>query len=54
MVNSNGARLQEISGLIDDNKVKVIIEKEFPLKEVKAAHKLSQEGHVRGKIILNV
>ncbi len=54
MVNSNGARLQEISGLVDDNKIKVIIEKEFPLAEVKEAHKLSQEGHVRGKIILNM
>jgi len=54
MVNSNGARLQEISGLIDDNKVKVIIEKEFVLKDIKEAHKLSEAGHVRGKIIINV
>ena len=54
MVNSNGARLQEISGLIDDNKVKVIIEKEFALKDIKAAHTLSEGGHVRGKIVINV
>ncbi len=54
MVNSNGARLQEISGLVDDNRLKVIIEKEFALKDIKAAHKLSEEGHVRGKIIINV
>ena len=54
MVNSNGARLQEISGLIDDNKLKVIIEKEFTLKEIKNAHKLSEEGHIRGKVIINV
>ena len=54
MVDSNGARLQEISGLIDDSKVKVIIEKEFPLREIKEAHKLSETGHVRGKIIINI
>ena len=54
MVNSNGARLQEMSGLVDDNKLKVIIEKEFALKDIKEAHKLSEAGHVRGKIVINV
>ncbi len=54
MVNSNGARLQEISGLIDDGKVKVIVEKEFALKDIKEAHKLSEAGHVRGKVLVNV
>jgi NADPH:quinone reductase-like Zn-dependent oxidoreductase len=51
---SNGARLQEIAGLIDAGKLKVIIDKEFPLTEVRAAHKLSESGHVHGKIIITV
>jgi len=54
IVNSSGARLQEISGLVDSNKLRVIIAKELPLTEVKTAHKLSEEGHVKGKIILDV
>ena len=54
MVNSNGARLQEIANLFSDGKLKVFVEKEFPLSEVKLAHQLSEKGHVRGKIIINV
>jgi NADPH:quinone reductase-like Zn-dependent oxidoreductase len=51
---SNGARLQEIAGLIDKRMLRVFIEKTFPLTEVKAAHELSQSGRTRGKIVLSV
>lgn len=51
---SNGARLQEISSLVDAGKISVVIEKEFPLAEARAAQELSQTGHARGKIILKV
>lgn len=54
MLDSNGARLQEIAELIDLGKLNVVIEKEFPLSEAKAAQDLSQSGHVNGKIILKV
>jgi NADPH:quinone reductase-like Zn-dependent oxidoreductase len=54
MLISNGARLQEIAGLVDLGKVSVVIEKEFPLEEAKAAQDLSQSGHARGKIILRI
>ena len=50
----NGVRLQEIGSLIDIGKLRVIVEKEFPLSEAAVAHELSEAGHVRGKIILNV
>ncbi len=52
--NMNGIRLQEISGLIDAGKLKIVIEKELPLTEAKAAHTLSESGRARGKIILRV
>ena len=52
--NMNGIRLQEISGLIDAGKLKVVIEKELPLAQAKAAHELSESGRARGKIILRV
>ena len=54
MLNSNGARLQEIAGLIDAGKLKVIIAREFPLTSIQDAHKLSEAGHSVGKIILVV
>jgi len=50
----NGARLGEICGLIGEGKLKMPIEAEFPLAEARAAQELSQAGHSRGKIILNV
>jgi NADPH:quinone reductase-like Zn-dependent oxidoreductase len=52
--NINGIRLQEIAGLIDVGKLRVVVDKEFPLQDAAQAHELSEAGHVRGKIILNV
>jgi NADPH:quinone reductase-like Zn-dependent oxidoreductase len=52
--NMNGIRLQEIAGLIDAGKLNVIIDKEFPLAQAKAAHEYSETGRARGKIILRV
>jgi NADPH:quinone reductase-like Zn-dependent oxidoreductase len=54
MANSNGARLTQIAGLIDKRMLRVIIDKEFPLVEVRRAHERSQSGKARGKIILRV
>jgi NADPH:quinone reductase-like Zn-dependent oxidoreductase len=52
--NLTGIKLEEIGGLIDAGKIRVIVAQEFPLAEAKAAHRLSETGHVRGKIILRV
>ena len=51
---SNGGRLREIGTLVDAGLVRVIIGKEFPLSEAKAAHDLGESGHAAGKIILRV
>ena len=50
----NGARLEEICGLVGEGKLKMPIEREFPLTEARAAQELSEAGHSRGKIILKV
>jgi NADPH:quinone reductase-like Zn-dependent oxidoreductase len=52
--NINGIRLQEIAGFIDAGKLRVVVDKVFPLHDAAYAHELSEAGHVRGKIILNV
>jgi NADPH:quinone reductase-like Zn-dependent oxidoreductase len=46
--------LKQIARLIDEGKVKPAISKIMPLEEAAAAEKLSEEGHVRGKIVLQV
>jgi len=43
----------EPGGLIDVGKLRVIVDKEFHLK-LWPGMKLSEAGHVRGKIILNI
>jgi len=53
-ITPNGARLGEIAGLIDAGKLRVLIEKEFPLAEARAAQELSATGRARGKIVLKV
>jgi NADPH:quinone reductase-like Zn-dependent oxidoreductase len=53
-LSANGARLAEIGGLVEQGILKVMVDKEFPLKEVKEAHKLSESHHAKGKIILRV
>lgn len=49
----NPKQLKEITELVEAGKVKTRIEKTFPLSEAKKAQKLSEEGPVSGKIILN-
>jgi NADPH:quinone reductase-like Zn-dependent oxidoreductase len=47
-------QLDEIGKLVDAGKVRVIIEKVFPLAEAPAAHETNATGHTRGKIVLQV
>lgn len=54
LANSNGARLQEISRLIDKHFMKVAIGREYELQDAAAAHELSQSGKASGKLILRV
>jgi NADPH:quinone reductase-like Zn-dependent oxidoreductase len=53
-VQPNVAQLDEIAKLIDSGKLKVVIEKVFPLAEAAAAQDLNTTRHTRGKIVLRV
>jgi NADPH:quinone reductase-like Zn-dependent oxidoreductase len=46
--------LTEIAALLDSGQVKTVVEEVLPLAEARQAHKLSQSGHNRGKIVLQV
>jgi NADPH:quinone reductase-like Zn-dependent oxidoreductase len=46
--------LTEMAQLIDSGQVKPIVETVLPLSQAAEAHKLSEGGHTRGKIVLQV
>jgi NADPH:quinone reductase-like Zn-dependent oxidoreductase len=51
---NNSDQLAEIARLADSGKVCPEIAAVFPLRETAKAHQLSETGHVRGKIVLQV
>ncbi len=51
---SDTATLTAIAELIDNGELTVHIDREFPLTEEAAAHRLLEEGHTRGKLVLRV
>jgi NADPH:quinone reductase-like Zn-dependent oxidoreductase len=53
-VQPDGAQPIKIAKLIDSAKLKLIIDRILPLSEARRAHELSQDGHIRGKIVLRV
>jgi NADPH:quinone reductase-like Zn-dependent oxidoreductase len=53
-VQPNAAQLEAIAELVDAGKLKSNVETILPLSEAKRAHILSQGGHPRGKIVLQV
>lgn len=46
--------LNRLAELIDSGKIKVNVDKVYPLGQVKEAFKLKEEGHPRGKVVLKV
>jgi NADPH:quinone reductase-like Zn-dependent oxidoreductase len=46
--------LRAIAHLIEEGPVRVIVGKTFPLHEARQAHELSQSGHGRGRIVLQI
>lgn len=53
-VKPRGGDLEKITALIDAGKVRPVIERVFPLEEVAEAHRLSETGHVRGKVVIGI
>lgn len=52
MSRPNPAQLAEITKLVEEGKLKTRVNQIFPLSEAAKAQKASEEGHVKGKIIL--
>lgn len=54
MAEPNREELQRIGKLIDDRKVKVMVQKTMPLSQVRAAHDHLENDHIQGKVVLTV
>jgi NADPH:quinone reductase-like Zn-dependent oxidoreductase len=53
-VRPDGEQLEELSALADDGRLVVDLAEVLPLEEAARAHELSEGGHVRGKLVLQV
>jgi NADPH:quinone reductase-like Zn-dependent oxidoreductase len=54
VMSPNADQLARIAELVAAGEVHVEVAEVLPLKEVQRAHELSESGHTRGKIVLNV
>ena len=43
-----------INALIEAGKIRPVIEKVFPLDQIAEAHRVSEQGHVRGKLVVKI
>ncbi|HEV7553495.1 MAG TPA: NADP-dependent oxidoreductase [Candidatus Angelobacter sp.] len=53
-VKPRGGELEKISALIEAGKVRPVVEKIFSIEQIADAHRLSEAGHVRGKLVVKV
>jgi NADPH:quinone reductase-like Zn-dependent oxidoreductase len=53
-VKPRGGELEKISALIEAGKVRPVVEKIFSIEQIADAHRVSEAGHVRGKLVVKV
>ncbi|HEY6307596.1 MAG TPA: NADP-dependent oxidoreductase [Candidatus Angelobacter sp.] len=53
-VQPRGGELEKINALVEAGKLRPVIEKVFPLEEIAEAHRVSEKGHVRGKLVVRI
>ncbi len=51
---TNTAHLTRLAELVDSGKIRVNIDKVFPLEKAREAFKYQEEGHPKGKVVLKV
>jgi NADPH:quinone reductase-like Zn-dependent oxidoreductase len=53
-VKPRGGELEKIGALIEAGKIRPVVEKVFSLEQIAEAHRLSEQGHVRGKLAISI
>lgn len=54
LMKPRGEDLETITRWVESGKLKPVLDSIFPLEQVRQAHERSQEGHPRGKIVLQI
>lgn len=54
MVGARGTDLTYLAGLIEQGKLRPVVQEVFPLEEIRAAHEVSETGHARGKVVVEI
>ncbi|HEY2499442.1 MAG TPA: NADP-dependent oxidoreductase [Candidatus Angelobacter sp.] len=49
-----GGELEKITTLIEAGKIRPVVEKVFALEQIAEAHRLSETGHTRGKLVVRI
>ncbi|OQA34990.1 MAG: Quinone oxidoreductase 1 [Betaproteobacteria bacterium ADurb.Bin341] len=53
-VRPSGADLKVISQLIDEGKIRTVIDRAYPMEAIREAHTYSETGQARGKLVVNI
>jgi NADPH:quinone reductase-like Zn-dependent oxidoreductase len=54
MTKPSGRVLRELVALVEEGKLRVVIDSEYPLDRLAEAHDRSRSGHAAGKIVVKV
>jgi NADPH:quinone reductase-like Zn-dependent oxidoreductase len=54
MAEPKADQLREVGHMADDGRLQVMVDRVFPLEEVRAAHDYAQHDHPRGKVVLEI
>ena len=53
LVHPDASNLSTLAQWVDNDLLSPVVEHIFPLRDAQQAHQLGEEGHVRGKIVLD-
>lgn len=54
MVRPRGTDLTYLAGLIEQGKLRPVVQEVFPLEQIRAAHEASETGHTAGKVVVTI
>jgi NADPH:quinone reductase-like Zn-dependent oxidoreductase len=54
LVEPDGDGLEQLAGLVDDRRLRVLVAETFPLERASHAHRAGELGHTTGKLVLTV
>jgi NADPH:quinone reductase-like Zn-dependent oxidoreductase len=54
LVRPRGEDLQQIAQMMADGNLRPFVQEVYPLEETATAHRVSEAGHVRGKLVLSI